>query len=1361
MAGLDLKTTLDRIVQEASKITGAPHVNIMLLDRDAGMLRFAAGLGAPPPPDLQLALGESLSGTVALTGLPLFVDDVPNDPRSRLHERDCREGIRTYLGIPVKRGGDVLGVLIVSTTEPRVCGDEEMTVLSVFADQAAIAIENSRLHAETARRLRHTESLLAVSHVVASSPGPVQWAPRLAREAARALGADMVGVCVVTGDGAALSPLAGYHVPERLRATFLDHPIPLRGHEFIEEAFARGAVRWTADAPGDDRIDREIIRRCPHRSVLIAPMSIGAERLGAVFAVWWEAAIRPSEDELRLAEAIGLQAAVARSNGRLYQETEHRRRAAENLAEITRSLAEVLDVQTVAQRIVDGVRPLFAATAAVLRLVRADGSLEGLAMCSRVGPGSRLGQTLPAGGGIAGLAVSQGCPVWTSDVLTDPRVVIPERFRDAIRATGIHAVLAVPLRARGRMIGALSLADEAARTFSGAEVGLLQSFAAAAAVALDNARLYAEAEDRRREAEALASLGRAVSESLESAEVARRVVAALAALLHVSGAAVYRVEETSGDLLPLAVIGQGPLPGADRMLCGQGITGLAVAEGRAITTSDLLADERIQFDPALRQTFATATNRAALAIPLTAGGRLTGTMLAMAETGHVFEGPTIRLAQALADHASVALQNARLYAEAESRRRIAEVMSALTRSITASLDLHTILERVARATQELCGCDVARIALWDPDTASMKFRHWPGTWYPDWDRVCIERGKGIGGIVIETGRPFRTDDYLGDPRISKDYVMSVRAEGTRAELVVPIKTSDRLLGLLYASNRGPQRFTDHDESILLRLAEQAAIALANADLFEREQAARGELRALFEDIPVGVFRTFPSGQIVAANPALVRTLGYPDAETLGRVHPREFVVDHKAWRRWRVEIERHGVIKNVEIEMRRRDGSTVWTRQTTHALRDGAGRVVAYEGLLEDISEQKRAETALRETEEQIRHLQKLEAVGRLAGGIAHDFNNLLTVISARSEMLLARLGPGTTLHRDAGIISSTVQRADRLTRQLLAFGRRQLLQPRVLDVSAVVSEMTTLLRHLLGEDIELVFISGSRDLHANVDQNQLEQVIVNLAVNARDAMPIGGKLTLETSLAAVVEAPSAGHQEVKPGAYVVLAVSDTGVGMDDETRQRIFEPFFTTKKAGKGIGLGLATVHGIVKQSGGHILVSSEVGHHTTFKVYLPRVQATAGDAETAPMARSPASGSETILLVEDEDEVRSVAREILEGCGYRVLEAPSPEDALDVARSHSDPIHLLVTDVVMPQMSGGRLAELVSELRPGIRVLYVSGYTDDVIVRHGGVEDGVDLLEKPFSPDSLAARVREVLSRPPAADTSTPSTGSTDPDA
>jgi len=498
------------------------------------------------------------------------------------------------------------------------------------------------------------------------------------------------------------------------------------------------------------------------------------------------------------------------------------------------------------------------------------------------------------------------------------------------------------------------------------------------------------------------------------------------------------------------------------------------------------------------------------------------------------------------------------------------------------------------------------------------------------------------------------------------------------------------------------------------------------------------LRSVLESVPDVLYSVHPGlTERYYISPACEAVLGYtpeqlePDPKSwLRSIHPDDqprFVTQLEQV----VRTARRGIL---EYRLRHLDGSVRWIRDTIVPVTDERGTVMRLDGIARDMTEQRRLE-------EQVRAAQKMEAVGRLAGGVAHDFNNLLTVITSYSDILLEDLPPQDPRREDVEEICKAAASAAGLTRQLLVFSRQQVLEPRVLNVNAVVTNAEKLLQRLLGEDITLVTALAPQLGAVKADPGQLEQVVVNLAVNARDAMTDGGKLTIETANADMDEAYVRDHPLAKPGQYVMLAVSDSGVGMDEETQRRIFEPFFTTKEAGKGTGLGLATVYGIVKQSGGFIWVYSEPGHGATFKVYLPRVEEPVESLTADVAPRESLRGTETVLLVEDAAAVRAVTRQVLDRLGYTVLEAPNGQAALHLATKHHGPIHLLLTDVIMPELGGRQVAEQLRALRPEIRVLYASGYTDDAVVRHGVLQPGIAYLQKPFTREVLARKVREVL--------------------
>ena len=506
-----------------------------------------------------------------------------------------------------------------------------------------------------------------------------------------------------------------------------------------------------------------------------------------------------------------------------------------------------------------------------------------------------------------------------------------------------------------------------------------------------------------------------------------------------------------------------------------------------------------------------------------------------------------------------------------------------------------------------------------------------------------------------------------------------------------------------------------------------------------------QLQTLSENAPFGMVMIDKDGTFKYINPKFRELLGYDLND----------IPNGKTWfrRAYPDPTYRHHVISTWIDDLEGFKSGEKRPRTFTVTCKDGTEKIINFipvqletgENLIacEDITELKRAEEEKAVLHEQLRQSQKVEAIGRLAGGIAHDFNNLLTVIKGYSQLSSFELKEGDPLRVNIDEIQNAAERAASLTRQLLAFSRRQVMEMKVLDLNTLLRDLEKMLRRVIGEDIEMV-IQLAEDLgRVRADVGQIEQVIMNLAVNAKDAMPSGGKLTIETANVELDESYARSHVDVRHGHYVMFSVSDTGVGMTPEVRERIFEPFFTTKEMGKGTGLGLSTTYGIVKQSEGHIWVYSVQGKGTTFKIYLPRVNEPLEEIRKDVLKEELPRGNETILIVEDEEDVRKLAGKILEKQGYRILESFNGDDALVACERRKSPIHLMLADIIMPGMSGSELAKLLKPLYPEIKILYMSGYTDNAVVRHGVLEKGVNYIQKPFTMEGLARKVREVLDK------------------
>src|ERR1017187_2386058 len=511
------------------------------------------------------------------------------------------------------------------------------------------------------------------------------------------------------------------------------------------------------------------------------------------------------------------------------------------------------------------------------------------------------------------------------------------------------------------------------------------------------------------------------------------------------------------------------------------------------------------------------------------------------------------------------------------------------------------------------------------------------------------------------------------------------------------------------------------------------------------RASETRYRRLFESAKDGILiLDADTGQVVDANPFLISLLGYSHADFLGKtlwdLGPfKDVAVSREAFR----ELQEKDYVRYDDLPLETRDGRLINVEFVSNVYLVGQTKVIQCN--IRDITERKRIEAKHEaehnKLEQQLQVSQKMEAIGILAGGVAHDFNNLLSVILSYTEFAMQKLREDNPLKDDLLEVKKAGQRAAVLTQQLLAFGRKQLLQPVPLNLNQVAEGVEKMLRRILGEDIDFVQVLAPDLGVVRADPGQIEQVLMNLVVNARDAMSAGGKLTIETSNVELDEEYVAHHVSVKPGPYVQLAVTDTGCGMDEQTKTQLFEPFFTTKEKGKGTGLGLSTVYGIVKQSGGNIWVYSELGLGTTFKIYLPRELSVRATAIRLQAIVEPATGTETILVVEDEEALRQIARRSLEAAGYTVLTAGAGDEALLISAQHAGIIHLLLTDVVMPRMSGKALAQAFLKTRPTTKVLYMSGYADNAFVHHGVVDEGTNFIGKPFTATDIAHKIRSVL--------------------
>ena len=697
----------------------------------------------------------------------------------------------------------------------------------------------------------------------------------------------------------------------------------------------------------------------------------------------------------------------------------------------------------------------------------------------------------------------------------------------------------------------------------------------------------------------------------------------------------------------------------------------------------------------------------------------------------------------LANIASLAVENAWLYQTAEEAR------SAVPRQPYSLVTLQTEIGKILlkgnslRDTLQECADSLAQdfqvacARIWVKDGSTLELHASGGLAMPMHAATArIPIGQTRIGRIAQTRRPLLTNTLLDDPEThDKDWV---RHEGLTSMAACPLAIDDDVEGVLVLFDRKPM--TSPVVDALLALAHDLTLAIRRQHAGYTPLLADAPTESAERATGHAVITTTLDGVITDWNAGAAALFGYPRSEAVG-LHLRRLTPDDRAAEHQEImaTVTRGETIAKPDTALLHHSGRHLEISLTGSALRDMTGTVRGAILVAHDLAEQKRLQ-------QQYRMAQKMEVFGQLAGGVAHDFNNLLTVILGYSEILMTRQGPSDPTRELLSEIHKAGQRAETLTRQLLAFSRKQVVEPKVLDLNAIVSDTEKMLRRLIGEDIVMTTIFAPTLKPVKVDPGQMQQVVLNLAVNARDAMPKGGRLTIETDNVRLDEAYAQSHPHVRAGDYVMLALSDTGIGMSAAVKARLFEPLFTTKSMGKGTGLGLATVKSIVKQCGGHIEVYSEVGLGSTFKVYLPQVH----DPLSTPQSRSGLNaiprGTETVLLVEDENSVRALARRVLEICGYTVLEAINGEEASRVAEGYTGPIDLLVSDVVMPYLGGRQLADRLLALRPQLKILFLSGYTNDAVVRHGVLEADFPFLQKPFTTSALAQKVRDVLNLPAA---------------
>ncbi len=1223
---LDLPEVLQRLAEMVREWLTTDCIVRIWLDETgrSDELRLHAQVGStetPAPLRIDVSAGARLVGEVFHQRASVMVEDLAADPRVENRDRIQSEGLVSFLGVPILLEQRPVGILSVVTRERRAFSVEEVSLVEALARSAAVAIGNARLYAETRQRLRQTETLLRVSRAVGATLDVAEVARRTTRELVRTLGADLGGAWRLGPQRDRLVPLAGYHIPKdlppRLGAISAEAGTGLAAalRELREPICAR-------DGRVDPPLDQLLLSLTPGRSAMIVPMRVQDETIGA-FAVLWTRELHEFQpEELRLVKGIVQQAAMAIENARLLEaEREARERVAvserrqEALVALSRELAAEIEPARLLSRIAEEARRLMGMHAAMVLLLEDDRlvvrGLAGIeAAASAAGPLDLMAR-------LTGVVVRERRPLILEDLAGDPAWTGTRIVRDL----GYRSLLAVPITLKDQTLGALTLLHCEARPFAVEETEFLQALATEAALAIDNARLFAA---QREEAEVAAGLLR-LAQAIEGVEhlddVLDTVVRTTAQLMGVTQCGLFLLDQADETLVPSAVFGLSP----EQRAVYETLRGPArlPAVVRALATQEPVVARADTPDLDLPPRLAEALDvRSLLVIPLVSGGRVMGMMAAHSSgVARTFTPKEIALARGIAAHAAVAIDKARLFRETQARLREARELSRLARMLTESLDAADVGQRIVESSLQLLGGKFSVLRLLQPD-GTLKLIASRGE--PDLQGrllAVVPVGVAVEGRAASEGAPVWSPDVVAEhgDRLPEALRRHLADLGPRAYLAAPLRLKREIIGVVGICDETGRRFSAAEGTLLQTFADQAAIALENSRLY-------GDLRAALQ---------------------------------------------------------------------------------------------------------------AVEESQQRIVQGERLRALGEMAGGVAHDFNNVLAIIVGRAEVLLS-VTDDPELKRQLNVIVKVALDAAQTVKRIQEFTRMRRARPfQQVHIHQLLEEVVDVTRSRWKDEAQSKGLRYEVVVEANPtppvmgDPSEIREALTNIVFNALDAMPDGGTITLRTG----VEGPR-----------VVCTISDTGIGMSDDVRQRIFDPFFTTKGE-RGTGLGLSVVYGIMTRHSGEVDVQSRPGAGSTFVLRFP----VAGSAAPAAPPRLPAPARRSavrgrVLVIDDEPEVAEVLRDVLAGDGHQVVVCHDGEAGL--AAFGKDRFDLVITDLGMPGVSGWEVARQVKSSRPGTPVAMVTGWGDRIDTVEAAAR-GVELvLSKPFKREQVRELVGTALSAAPRSD-------------
>jgi GAF domain-containing protein/anti-sigma regulatory factor (Ser/Thr protein kinase)/ActR/RegA family two-component response regulator len=1375
---LDLETVLSQVTAALRSLRPDVVCAIRLVDSDAGGYRLAGTEGfRAAGRTLVVPFGEGLTHVVAETRRPLLVENNQTDPRAVPRHWSKIPGLTTYYGVPIDAAGELFGVVNMNFPPTAPPTEDEQASIEVLAAQAAVAIRNARLFTELDERRRAAEALAEVSRALAQTLDAdviAQQVVDTVRHLLSARGSFLFQLRPDTEDLIAVA-VSGEVAPDYGLGIVLPDGSGLAG-----VAVRARQVVVTPDLLTDARVVpppdwRRMLEPATDRAALAAPLIvqdrvIGAlsirDRTGRVF----------SDRDRALAQAFADQVAVALENARLHRETERRRREAEELARIARALTDAPDETTVADRIVQSVLPLFGVQSAILRRVRPDGALVAISVAGRARDYFDPGHVIPRGVGLAGRAVAEGRPI-AGDVLDEPDVVLSDDLRRRVVGAGIRGMLAIPLRARSETLGVLALGAAGPRRFSASEVALLDTFADQAALALHNAQVLKESKARQGQLEALLEVTRELS-AIQSVESLLDMIAETCGRLLDSESVGFRLLE-GDELVVTGMRGDaGQMMNVSRLKIGESLSGIVAATGEPLVVTDIANDPRVI--PAHRDALGRAGYKHWLGVPVQIGGRLVGVLSIRTRRDPGFSERDLAMATAFAAQAAIALQTARLYSDAERRRQTAERLADVGRLISQSLDLQDVAPRVVNNLRSLIPALRVALYRIDPtsdDLLLVADSNDPAITIAS--SLVFHHGTGLAGLACQERRLVVTPNILTDSRfrLEPDVQTYWASTPIRAAVAVPLLGSASILGVLIVADREARIFADEELRVLEMFAAQATVALDNARLFLESETRRRTAEALAEvgrvlsqalepgevaqriaDSVCGLlgcqasalFRLEPSSE------DLVRLAVSGDAGPLGEqvvfpkgvgvvglaVRAREPVVTADLLAdprvvltpelRGRIEQAGYRAVLVVPLLVQDRvigalavgdQGGRRFDREQVQLAQSFADQAALALENARLYAEAKHAYEELLRAQSQLVRVETLRAVGELAAGASHHLNNLLAVVLGRLQLALKKFhDPDLLKHLIPA--ERAAQDGAEVVARLLRFSRGPTAPTLVgVDLNELAGEVIELTRsrwqgELVAKGIAVnVRLEPGSIPEVAADPPSLREVLVNLILNAADAMPSGGRITITTWAAE---------------GSVYCRVSDTGIGMSLDVQRRAREPFYTTKGV-KSTGLGLSVNYGILQRHGGDLTIESVEGRGTDITVRLP---AGRGGSEPQIVTSSASAPPGRILLVDDESEVRAVITDMLVGDGHEVIAAANGADGL--AQVLNDPsIDLVLTDLGMPGMSGWELAQAVKTSRPLLPVGIITGWGEAPETKPEERAWADFVLSKPITQDDLRSGI------------------------